>query len=566
MADADARDRRNAPPGNGAGALQGSVLVVDDELPNRRSLRRILGIRGCDVALAANGEEACELAAERVPDLALVDVMMPGMDGYEVCERLRSNPLTADVAIIMVTGKSGVEDIEHAFDVGAMDYIRKPFNPRELVVRVRNALDLKHRTDELRRWKRRMSHELELAGALQQTLLSDAPLLTNRFEVRIARRPCLNIGGDLFDVIHLGGGRVCIYIGDICGHGVAPAIISSMLKGTLSELVPAYERDGPAAICNELDTRFRQFIPDPSLYATLFLGILDPYSLSWHCMNCGHPSPIILTRDGPVSCEPLAQKGGVPIGFGFLSGGTPCSREEEASFRMPPGSTLFAYTDGLTEARHAETGEECGAGKLGEIVRTVVRDEHVIRSAGEVFDRIEQAGYNLSSDDCSAIVVSTFLPGTVAVETTIDAQKDAVSDLALRAEEALLNAQWPEDVAAGVRLLVMEHGANVIDHGGLQGSGQIEVQLRIGETACRLWFRDAGREWNHRRQYRMAGEKNGVSERGRGLMILDRIAHSIEILRYGDTNVAQYTILRDASLPAGEENASASPRETAEPG
>ena len=133
--------------------------------------------------------------------------------------KLRSEPRTANIPVIMVTAKSKIEDIETGFELGAMDYIRKPFNPRELVLRVGNALALKKSNDELTVWNNRISRDLELAGSIQRSLFSDIPHFSRRLEVRIAYRPCMDVGGDAFDIISLPDGKHAIYVADVSGHG-----------------------------------------------------------------------------------------------------------------------------------------------------------------------------------------------------------------------------------------------------------------------------------------------------------------------------------------------------------
>ncbi len=215
----------------------GIVLVVDDVRANRFVIERVLAKIGCTVTSAANGPDGLQLADECPPDVALVDVMMPDMDGYEVCRRLKGDPRTKDTPVIMVTALSEIEDVEKAFDTGAMDYVCRPFNPRELIVRVRNALRLKHQEDRLRLFQAKLSRELELAGVLLETMLSMPPMLTGMVQVSTAYTPSLNVSGDVFDRVLLRDGRVCVYVADAAGHGVAAAMVSSLLKATFTEVI-----------------------------------------------------------------------------------------------------------------------------------------------------------------------------------------------------------------------------------------------------------------------------------------------------------------------------------------
>ncbi|MCX7010803.1 MAG: response regulator [Kiritimatiellaeota bacterium] len=190
--------------------LGGRVLIVDDELSTRAYLKKILATRGCEVLEAADGALALQLARAHKPDLMLLDVMMPGTGGYEVCQTMKSDPVLREIPIIMVTVRSDIADVEHAFQLGAFDYVRKPFNPRELIARVRNALLLKRSTEEVCAWKQKMSRELELAGSLQRKLFSAQPLLTEHFAVHSVFQPSMNIGGDFFDVLPLKDGGLAV--------------------------------------------------------------------------------------------------------------------------------------------------------------------------------------------------------------------------------------------------------------------------------------------------------------------------------------------------------------------
>ena len=116
------------------------VLIVEDEDDIRELVSYHLLKEGYQVAGVASGEEALAIAEQQVPDLILLDVMLPGMDGFAVCQRLRASPRTADVAVMMLTAKSEEADIVRGLNQGATDYVTKPFSPRVLLARVRAAL------------------------------------------------------------------------------------------------------------------------------------------------------------------------------------------------------------------------------------------------------------------------------------------------------------------------------------------------------------------------------------------------------------------------------------------
>lgn len=122
------------------------ILVVDDVQPNIRLLEAVLSTQGYEVIPASSGAEALELVVERRPDLILLDVQMPGMNGYEVCRRLRADPATSFLPVVMVTSSEG-EDRVAAIEAGADDFVQKPFNQAELLARVRSLLRIKQYHD-----------------------------------------------------------------------------------------------------------------------------------------------------------------------------------------------------------------------------------------------------------------------------------------------------------------------------------------------------------------------------------------------------------------------------------
>ncbi len=138
------------------------VLVVDDYAQNVELLQEILIAGGYSVSIAYDGEEALKKAHKEVPDLILLDIMMPKMDGYQVCEALRNADDTKDIPIIFVTAKNEVKDWTHAiFNMGANSYITKPVNARKLIERVKNVLKMKHSRDELRKTREKLSKTME---------------------------------------------------------------------------------------------------------------------------------------------------------------------------------------------------------------------------------------------------------------------------------------------------------------------------------------------------------------------------------------------------------------------
>jgi sigma-B regulation protein RsbU (phosphoserine phosphatase) len=523
----------------------GDVLVVDDVRANRFVMERVLSKMGCRVTSAACGPDALRLAVESPPDLALVDVMLPDMDGYEVCRRLLAEPRTRFTPVIMVTALSEIEDIEKAFDAGAMDYICRPFNPRELVVRARNAIRLKRQEDRLRLFQVKLSRELELAGALQETMLSMPPLLTGTMRVSTAYRPSLNVSGDVFDRVLLPDGRMCLYVADVAGHGVAAAMVSSLLKATFTEVIhSAGANCSPALLCNEVEARFRRTIKDPSFYATLLLAICDPDTSRWRVMNCGHPSPILLARDGGCS-RPCETGGNTPIGFGFL-GSRPYKESDEVEVDTVLGDVLFFYTDGLTEARHRTRDDECGVERLSDVLASCYEGNACLSLGARVLETLSDQGYMIGQDDCSVVVAETVSLTGILFDGRVPAALHEIQSLGETVEAALRARGWCKASATSVRMVVVEHGNNIVIHGKLQSDETIHCHIQDMGEACSIAVRDPGPAWEYPRKIDVANVMpSSGEESGRGIPMIFRIAQNPLFYRERGSNVLVMSILKE---------------------
>jgi len=127
------------------------ILVVDDNQQNLELLQVYLEDVDCRSIPAHDGPEALEIIANNPPDLILLDVMMPKMSGFEVCRRIKNDPKTSDIPVIMVTALNEFGDIERAIDSGTDDFLSKPVNKLELLTRIKTMLKLKHLSDKLER-------------------------------------------------------------------------------------------------------------------------------------------------------------------------------------------------------------------------------------------------------------------------------------------------------------------------------------------------------------------------------------------------------------------------------
>jgi two-component system, OmpR family, alkaline phosphatase synthesis response regulator PhoP len=179
-------------PDSGTATMKKFVLIVEDDDDIRELVSYHLLKEGYQVASVASGEEAISIAERQMPDLILLDVMLPGMDGMTVCQRLRSSPKTADVAIMMLTAKSEEADIVRGLNLGATDYVTKPFSPKVLLARVQAVL---------RRKLAVATEEEEIEECDDVIEMHDMVIHPGRHEVRIEGNP-VTLSSTEFRVLH----------------------------------------------------------------------------------------------------------------------------------------------------------------------------------------------------------------------------------------------------------------------------------------------------------------------------------------------------------------------------
>jgi len=153
--------------------LTGTILVVDDEAKNRKIVKDLLEVNGYRVLEATNGKEALALVSEKNLDVILLDIMMPGIDGFEVCRRLKSNPETAHIPVIMITALTDRDDRIRGIKEGANDFISKPIDTKDVVLRVRNAVYSKHLYDEVKKAYDRLKELESLRDSLVHMIVHD---------------------------------------------------------------------------------------------------------------------------------------------------------------------------------------------------------------------------------------------------------------------------------------------------------------------------------------------------------------------------------------------------------
>jgi DNA-binding response OmpR family regulator len=227
------------------------VLIVDDTPKNIQVIGSILMQKNYRISVAKNGREALKVVKDAKPDIILLDIMMPELDGFETCRQLKNSQETRDIPIIFLTAKIEAEDIVKAFELGAVDYVIKPFNSKELLVRINTHLELKYAHEKIKKSEqelRKVNAEIEAqnneitcsiqyASRIQNALLPPDDeikrLLPSYF---ILTKPKDIVSGDFYWLAHKDD-KVVIVVADSTGHGVPGAFMSILGVSFLNEIV-----------------------------------------------------------------------------------------------------------------------------------------------------------------------------------------------------------------------------------------------------------------------------------------------------------------------------------------
>jgi len=328
------------------------ILVVDDNDDNRYTLTLYLELEGyTSIDIAHDGEEAIARLGSAAFDLVLLDVMMPKVDGYQVLTWVKGQPRLRDLPIIMISALNEMNSVVRCIELGAVDYLLKPFNPVLLKARLGATLEKKRLRDEIDAHLARLQSELEAARKLQLAMVPHAfPPATQEFPVDLfaMMEPAREVGGDLYDFFPTADGRLCFLVGDVSGKGMPAALFMARTKSLIrlaTELMRAPD-GGPASasdIIGRVNRELAQNNPD-MMFVTLFFALLTPATGEVEFCNAGHNPPYRL-KDGELA--PVDQ------GKGIILGVRRNARHPSGRISLAPGETIYLFTDGVTEAMNS---------------------------------------------------------------------------------------------------------------------------------------------------------------------------------------------------------------------
>jgi phosphoserine phosphatase RsbU/P len=381
-----------------------ALLVVDDNDDNRYTLTRRLTREGyTNLTTATNGREALDLLQSKPFDLILLDIMMPDMNGYEVLERMKTGTELRNIPVIMISALSEIDSVIRCIELGAEDYLPKPFDPVLLHARVGASLEKKRLRDEVRASLVRLERELEAARQLQASMLPstfpvwspDLPL-----DVHALMDPAREVGGDLYDFFPVSDDIYCFLVGDVSDKGASAAMFMARTRSLVRMAVELSRRFGqtvaePAVLAEVVNWELCQNNRD-CMFVTIFLGFLDMTSGVLTYVNAGHPGPYILRTAGMI--EHVAEGSNLPIAV------RASASYQDQTITLRCKDVIFVFTDGVTEAINASNefyGKDRLEADLRDVMKLAPREiVHAIKHQVDVF-----TGEGLKADDMAILTL-----------------------------------------------------------------------------------------------------------------------------------------------------------------
>jgi sigma-B regulation protein RsbU (phosphoserine phosphatase) len=329
-----------------------ALLLVDDNPTNLQVLYQTLETTGCKLLVAKNGETALSIAQKAAPDMILLDIMMPGIDGFEVCRRLKDNPATAGIPVIFLSALTDTKDKVQGLQLGAVDYVSKPFQPEEVIARVNTHLTIHRLKQEVERKKDALENELKVVSDVQRRLLPKKLPEIAGLRITVHYETSLYAGGDYYDITKVADNQWGFLVADAEGHS-APAAVMMAMTCALFRSYPE-----PPAEPGELLFFLNQHlckVADPSFVTALYV-VYDADRRRLKIARAGHPPPMIYRSAEKKAIEYAC--GGV-----FPMGVEPYDQVPVTETELQPGDRFLMYTDGIAE-RFSMDGETYGEERL----------------------------------------------------------------------------------------------------------------------------------------------------------------------------------------------------------
>lgn len=367
------------------------ILIVDDVPANVEML--VNALRGeHQLSVALNGESALKSAEKINPDLVLLDILMPGIDGYEVCRRLRAASKTRDIPVMFLSSLEDAADKAKGFEAGGNDYLVKPFEIIEVKARVRSLLKAKAYADSV---KEKIAYDLRIAKEIQIGILpTNIPAVGAAcgIDAHAVLQPAQEVGGDLYELLPNAAGNLIAAIGDVSGKGIPAALFMAVTTTLIRGL--GVNAESPVHLLRRVSDAIASHNPR-NMFVTLLCAAYDPASAELSYASAGHP-PAVLVRGNNASFLPQEPE----LAAGISAGISPSSQ----TVTLEPGEMIVFYTDGVTEAFNVD-GELFGETRLLEGLAPLSNRTAAATTAALLKNVRDHVGDHPQSDDIAILVL-----------------------------------------------------------------------------------------------------------------------------------------------------------------
>lgn len=330
---------------------QRHILVADDDALNAALLKDRLEAGGHRVTIAADGREALSRLNEGPVDLVLLDIMMPELSGYEALREIKRDERFREIPVIMIAGLDELNSVAKCIELGADDYLPKPYKPVLLHARIKSCLEKKQlREQEQATYRALVRSQQHLAAELNEAAQYVRSLLPEPLKGDITSEwlfvPSTQLGGDSFGYHWLDKDHLAIYLLDVCGHGVGAALLSISAMNVLrSHALPNTDFHNPGAVLTGLNDAF-QMERHNNMYFTIWYGVFNRPRRKIVFARGGHPPAILLTGDPPGQRNLVELKSP-----GLVIGSMPGLKYKTGEHAVGAHAQLFLFSDGVYELK-----------------------------------------------------------------------------------------------------------------------------------------------------------------------------------------------------------------------
>jgi sigma-B regulation protein RsbU (phosphoserine phosphatase) len=334
------------------------ILLAEDSAASRFLLQRAVEELGHECVMAEDGQQAWSLYKDESPEVVISDWIMPGLDGDELCRRIRADEDGPYTYFVMLTSLEDKEHVLRGMQAGVDDYLTKPLDRNDLSARLIAATRVTALHRQIVAQQLELQSEVAMAAGIQQGMLPTAPPDVPGADLAGLCLPAANVGGDYYDLMLDEQGRLVLLIADVAGHSIGSALLMAMARSVLRREVGAGH--SPAEVLGATNTAMFGDLVNAGLFITMFCARYDPADGRLTYANAGHNPPVLTHAQGTSELD----ADGAAIGF------LEHVDFEELTQPLEPGDALLLYTDGVVEAM--DPGEEqFGEQRLAELVETL---------------------------------------------------------------------------------------------------------------------------------------------------------------------------------------------------